>query len=67
MKAIYSSNLKLRRQTTFVAIVIILTTWAAAIYEIQRSRQTYIQEANLRTAKNAHIFSEYSQSTIKRL
>ena len=67
MKAIYSSNLRLRRQTTFVVVVILLMTWAAALYEIQRSRQAYVQEANLRTAKNAHIFSEYSLSTIKRL
>ncbi|MDD2729073.1 ATP-binding protein [Malikia sp.] len=67
MKSINSSSLKLRRQTTFIVIAILFMTWAAAIYEIQRSKQTFIQEAELRTEKNAHIFSEYSLSTIKRL
>ena len=67
MKSINSSSQKLRRQTTFIVIAILFMTWAAAIYEIQRSKQTFIQEAELRTEKNAHIFSEYSLSTIKRL
>ncbi|MCX7250943.1 MAG: ATP-binding protein [Burkholderiales bacterium] len=67
MKVIHSSNLKLRRQTTLTVIIILLMIWATAIYEIQRSKQAFIQESELRTAKNAHIFSEYSLSTIKRL
>ena len=67
MKVIDSSNLKLRRQTTLTVIIILLMIWATAIYEIQRSKQAFIQESELRTAKNAHIFSEYSLSTIKRL
>ncbi|MYZ51199.1 hybrid sensor histidine kinase/response regulator [Malikia spinosa] len=67
MKVIDSSNLKLRRQTTLTVIIILLMIWATAIYEIQRSKQAFIQESELRTAKNAHIFSEYSLSAIKRL
>ena len=67
MKVINSSNLKLRRQTTLTVIVILLMIWATALYETQRSKQAFIQESELRTAKNAHIFSEYSLSTIKRL
>ena len=67
MKVIHSSNLKLRRQTTLTVIVILLMIWATALYETQRSKQAFIQESELRTAKNAHIFSEYSLSTIKRL
>jgi signal transduction histidine kinase/CheY-like chemotaxis protein/HPt (histidine-containing phosphotransfer) domain-containing protein len=67
MKVVHSSNLKLRRQTTLTVMLILLMIWATAIYEIQRSKQSFIQESELRTAKNAHIFSEYSLSTIKRL
>ncbi len=67
MKVVHSSNLRLRRQTTLTVVIILLMIWATAIYEIQRSQQTFIQESELRTAKNAHIFSEYSLSTIKRL
>ena len=55
------------RQFILIVIVTIMTTWMAAIYELQRNKQTFIQESELRTAKNAHIFSEYSLSTIKRL
>ncbi len=67
MKVVHSSNLKLRRQTTLTVIIILLMIWATALYEIRRSQQTFIQESELRTAKNAHIFAEYSLSTIKRL
>ena len=67
MNAPHSHRLGPFRQSTLITLIMIMVTWMVAIYELQHNQQTFIQESELRTAKNAHIFSEYSLSTIKRL
>jgi signal transduction histidine kinase len=44
-----------------------ILVWIAAAYELSRSRQTHLHEAEVRTAVQAHVFAEYSRSTLKRI
>ncbi|MDP3540432.1 MAG: ATP-binding protein [Azonexus sp.] len=45
----------------------IVLVWAAAAYELYRSRQNHLHGAEVRTVVQAHVFAEYSRSTIKRI
>ncbi|NTV70351.1 MAG: hypothetical protein HGA71_09415 [Azonexaceae bacterium] len=58
---------KLKNQISFIVVLAIILVWAAAAYELYRSRQTYLHEAEVRTAVRAHVLAEYSRSTIKRI
>ncbi|MBU1364189.1 MAG: hypothetical protein KKE51_10245 [Gammaproteobacteria bacterium] len=48
-------------------VLAIILVWAAAAYELHRSRQTHLREAEVRTAVQAHVLAEYSRSTFKRI
>ena len=52
---------------TLVAIISLVLIWATAIYELNNDRRARLKEAEVRTAIQAHVFAEYSESTIKRL
>ena len=58
---------KLRSQIALTILLTLIMVWAMAFYELRRSKREAIHEAELQTASNAHIFSEYSLSNIKRL
>ncbi|MGI9134973.1 MAG: ATP-binding protein [Rhodoferax sp.] len=45
----------------------LLLIWAAAGYEIYRTRQTDLHDAEVRTASQSQVFAEYSRSTFKRI
>ena len=62
-----SARSKLRSQIALTILAILMMVWAMAFYELRRSKQEIIHEAELQTATNAHVFSEYSLSNIKRL
>lgn len=56
------------RYELLAALVVILgMIWTAAAYDLQRSRQAALHEAELRTATQAQMFAEFSRSTIKRI
>lgn len=57
----------LKRQITLIVILALILVWMTAAYEIYRSRQTHLREAEVRTAVQAHVFAEYSRSTLKRI
>jgi len=44
-----------------------MLVWATAFYELNRSKQGELREAEVRTQTQAHVFSEFSLSTIKRI
>lgn len=53
-----------------VALVVVLSlvlVWAIALYELDRSQQSYLREAEVKTAVQAQVFAEYSRSTTKRI
>ena len=50
-----------------MCILGLLLVWATALYELNRSEQGYLREAEVRAEVQAHVFSEYSRSTIKRI
>jgi len=52
---------------TVVVAAVIALVWATAFYELNRSQSTYLHEAELRTTVQAHVFAEYSRSTVKRI
>ncbi|PKO87360.1 MAG: hypothetical protein CVU16_15915 [Betaproteobacteria bacterium HGW-Betaproteobacteria-10] len=58
---------RLRLRITLIGLACLLLVWVGAAYEIARSKNTYLHEAELRTAVQAQVFAEYSESTIKRL
>lgn len=57
----------LRLRITLIGIACLVLVWITAVYEIARSKSTYLHEAELRTAVQSQVFAEYSESTIKRL
>ena len=57
----------LKRQISLIVVLAISLVWAAASYELYRSRQTHLHEAEVRTLVQAHVFAEYSRSTFKRI
>jgi signal transduction histidine kinase/DNA-binding NarL/FixJ family response regulator len=61
-----SSSL-IRIQIAAMCILGLLLVWATALYELNRSEQGYLREAEVRAEVQAHVFSEYSRSTIKRI
>ena len=62
-----SVRAKLRSQIALTILVILIMVWAMAFYELRRSKREAIHAAELKTASDAQIFSEYSLSNIKRL
>ncbi|MGE5471768.1 MAG: ATP-binding protein [Bacteroidota bacterium] len=61
-----SSSL-LRIQIALIGALSLLLVWITAFYELGRSQQSYLHEAEVRMAVQAHVFAEYSRSTIKRI
>ncbi len=62
----YSSR-RLNVHITLMAIVSLVAIWATAIHELNNDHRARLKEAEVRTAIQAHVFAEYSESTIKRL
>ena len=56
-----------RLQIALLVVLSLMLVWGAAVYELYRSQQTYLHDAEVRTAVQAHVFSEYSHSTFKRI
>jgi signal transduction histidine kinase len=54
-------------QLTALLVMVLVLVWSVAFYELYRSRQTALHDAELETLKNAQIFAEYSRSTLKRV
>jgi two-component system, sensor histidine kinase len=50
-----------------LAVVCLCAIWMAIAYELGRSREVALHEAEIRTTSSAQIFVEYTESTIKRL
>lgn len=61
------SSSVLRSQIFLIVGLSIVLVWAAAAYELYRSRQNHLHGAEVRTVVQAHVFAEYSRSTIKRI
>ena len=57
----------LKSQITLIVILALIAVGIAAAYELSRSRDTQLHEAEVRTAVQAQVFAEYSLSTIKRI
>ena len=58
---------RFRQQLVLLAALCLALVWIAAAYEILRSHQVYIHDSEVRTSVQAHVFAEYSRSTIKRI
>jgi hypothetical protein len=59
-----------KSQKVQIALIVglsLMLVWASAFYELYRSRQTYLHDAEVRTSVQAQVFSEYSRSTFKRI
>lgn len=57
----------LKGKITLIIITSLMLVWATAFYELNRSKQGELREAEVRTQTQAHVFSEFSLSTIKRI
>ncbi|MDD5296135.1 MAG: ATP-binding protein [Rhodocyclaceae bacterium] len=58
---------KLTLQIVAVLVLSLIGIWSVAAYELYRSRNTALREAEVRTAVQAHVFAEYSRSAFKRI
>jgi len=57
----------LRIQITTVVVIGLLLVWSIVFYELDRSEKGNLREAEVTTAIQAQLFSEYAHSTIKRI
>ena len=53
------STRSLRRQITLTVTLGLLLVWAVAFYELYRSRDAALREAEVRTSFEAQVFAEY--------
>ncbi|GGC65504.1 response regulator [Undibacterium terreum] len=56
-----------RHQLILMFGLVLALVWALVTYELFQSRLHYLAEANLRTRVQSQVFSEYSQSAIRRI
>jgi signal transduction histidine kinase len=54
-------------QIGLILLASLALIWSAVIYDLQRSRDTALREAEVRTVIQAQVFAEYSRSTLKRI
>ena len=54
-------------QISALLVMVLALVWSVAFYELYRTQQTAMHDAELETVKNAQIFAEYSRSTLKRI
>lgn len=64
---IQKSNYRLRAKIAVAGLLSLIIVWATAFYELERSQRSHIREAQIRTANQAQVFAEYSESTVKRI
>lgn len=62
-----TSNYRLRVKIFAIGVMALISIWATAWYELDRSEQSYLREAEVSTAVQSRVFGEYSESTIKRI
>lgn len=60
-----SSRLKLQLNLAILACLALV--WITTFYELNRSQNSHLHEAELRTAVRAQVFAEYTKSTIRRI
>ena len=54
-------------QISALLVMVLALVWSVAFYELYRTQQSAMHDAELETVKNAQIFAEYSRSTLKRV
>ena len=57
----------LRSRMTYSLLLCLLIIWAAVFWELDRSRNSFIHEAEVRTQVQSRVFAENSRSVIKRV
>lgn len=62
-----SPRFALHRKGILVVLLSLLVVWVIAAYELNRSHDALIREAEIRNSVQARVFSEYTRSTIKRI
>lgn len=61
------SSAHLRLQIALIGVLSLALVWFIAFYELDRSQQSQLHEAEVRVAVRAQVFAEYSRSTIRRI
>jgi signal transduction histidine kinase len=54
-------------QISLILFASLVLVWTAAFYDLSRSREAHLREADVRTVIQAQVFAEYSRSTLKRI
>jgi len=62
-----SNSNKLRIRIALAVLLCLAIIWIAAFFEMERSRASAIQEAEVRTSVQARVFAENTRSIIKRV
>ncbi len=62
-----TSNRLLQVQIAIVVFLALVLIWAVVFYELDRSKQGFLREAEVKTSIQSQLFSEFSRSTIKRV
>ena len=62
-----SIRFRLKLRTAAALLLALSLIWAAAFYELVRSRDSALQEAAVKAAIQARVFAENTQATIKRV
>ena len=62
-----TSSSRLRTRVLLIGAAFLGLLWLAALFEIERSHEAAVREAEQRTRVDARVFGEYAESTIKRI
>ena len=58
---------KIYTRLFLVALLWLTLVWSITFYELNRLRNSYIREAEVRTSVQAHVFAEHTRTIIKRV
>ena len=62
-----SNSNKLRLHLALAGLLCLVIVWTAAFLEMERSKASFVHEAEIRTAVQARVFAENTRSIIKRV
>jgi hypothetical protein len=61
------SSSHLKTEIVVVVLLCLIAVWATTFYELDRSREAVLRQAEVKSEAQAQVFAEYSRSTVKRL
>lgn len=65
--ALERTSLRMRRGLVAVLVSALITMWWGALFEVERTRESALQQAGLRMEAKADVFAEFARTVLKTL